>query len=48
MKILFLGNKGDFHVDAWMKYFKKNNEVYLFSEDSLFFLIDNLKMWKYY
>ena len=34
MKILFLGNKGDFHVDAWMKYFKKNNEVYLFSEDS--------------
>ena len=36
MKILFLGNKGDFHVDAWTKYFTKNNKVFLFSEDSSF------------
>jgi glycosyltransferase involved in cell wall biosynthesis len=34
MNILFLGNKGDFHVDAWTKYFIKNNSVHLFSENS--------------
>lgn len=32
MKILYLASSADFHVDLWVKYFTKKNEVYLFSD----------------
>ena len=32
MRILFLASSADFHVDLWVKYFTKNNKVYLFSD----------------
>ena len=32
MNILFIGSRSDWHVDLWVKYFTKNNQVYLFSD----------------
>ena len=32
MKILYLASSADFHVDLWVKYFKENNKVFLFSD----------------
>ena len=32
MKILYIGNSSDFHIDLWVQYFTKNHDVFLFSE----------------
>ena len=32
MKILYIGNSSDFHIDLWVQYFTQNHDVYLFSE----------------
>ena len=51
MKILYLGSSADWHVDTWVRYFTKDNQVFLFS-DNVFSLkdqpFDNVKVYKSY
>jgi glycosyltransferase involved in cell wall biosynthesis len=32
MKILFIASKSDWHIDLWVRYFTKSNNIYLFSD----------------
>ena len=32
MKILFIASKSDWHIDLWVRYFTKSNNIYLFTD----------------